>query len=380
MAGRSDQQIGQRDESDEIVEFGARPRLAGGWLPRLLFATLVVAALVIAIDHPSTNRTRQSGYRAQPVSITHVGHRILGISANWDLFGLTSNGLVSIQFARGEITRTVLPPAPTDTSVSLVIGPHQAFIRPLDNAPGYVVPDGQPGRSLTGILSRGGLLLPGPARGEEWFIGASQQITLIGPTGIAAGRPFAAVHAQYPAQSAFSDGRGDVVLFNNSGTQYDATPTGLRPIGVLLIGVGPTNWLGLGCQQGQCRNVVVDATTGASRTLPGAALNVVSWPWPAEPGVVSPDGALAVVVVTRGDLGMALDLVNLRTGRTTTIPVPIGMSSDSRDLAWSPDSRWLFALDGSRQLVAVRASDGTVHSLGVRLPALSQIAMRGAPS
>jgi hypothetical protein len=95
---------------------------------------------------------------------------------------------------------------------------------------------------------------------------------------------------------------------------------------------------------------------------------------------VSPDGALAVVVVTRGDLGMALDMVNLRTGRTKTIPVPIGMSSDSRDLAWSPDSQWLFALDGNGQLLAVRTSDGTVHSLGIRLPGLSQIAMRGAPA
>jgi hypothetical protein len=231
---------------------------------------------------------------------------------------------------------------------------------------------------LTGILSRGGLLLPGPGPGEEWFVGANQQITLIGPAGIATGRPFATVSAQYPAQSAFSDGRGGVVLFNNSGAQYDATLTGLRLIGVLLVGVGPTNWLGLSCQHGQCRNVVVDATTGASRTLAGAALNVVSWPWPAEPGVVSPDGALAVVVVTRGDLGMALDMVNLRTGRTKMIPVPIGMSSDSRDLAWSPDSQWLFALDSNGQLVAVRASDGSVHGLGVRLPALSQIVMRAA--
>jgi hypothetical protein len=383
VAGRSDPRPDQHGDPEEIVEFGAARRPFGGRLPRLLLTALVAATLVFVLYRPGTHQPNHSAKRTlspPPVSIARVGHRILGISATWDLFGLTSNGLVSIQFGRAQITRTVLPPTPGDASVSLVLGPRQAYIRPLDNAPGYVVPDGLPGRSLTGILSRGGLLLPGPAPGEEWYISNSEQITLVGPAGTASGPPFAAVAAQYPGQSAMADGRGYVVLFNSSGVEYDATPTGLRPVGALLVAVGPKNWLGLGCQQGQCRNVVVNAKTGVRRTLPGAALNVVSWPWPAEPGVASPDGSLAVVIVTRGALGMALDLVNLSTGRTTTLPVPVGMSSDSRALAWSPDSRWLFVLTGTGRLVAVRVSDGTVHSLGVGLPALSQIAMRGTSS
>jgi hypothetical protein len=80
--------------------------------------------------------------------------------------------------------------------------------------------------------------------------------------------------------------------------------------------------------------------------------------------------------VTSGIQRSVLDLVNLNTGRTTTLPVPVNASSDSQALAWSPDSRWLFALAANGKLVAIRVSDGTVHSLGVRLPALSQIAMR----
>jgi len=71
-----------------------------------------------------------------------------------------------------------------------------------------------------------------------------------------------------------------------------------------------------------------------------------------------------------------LGMVNLNTGRTTTMPVPVDESSDSQALAWSPDSRWLFALAANGKLVAIRVSDGTMHSLGVRLPVLSQIAMR----
>jgi hypothetical protein len=357
----------------EVVEFGSPRRPGKGWVSRLLLAAIVVVALVFVLYHPSKHHAPPP----PPVSVTSVGHRILGISANWELFGLSSSGLVSVQFSRGQITRTVLPPALGDAPVSFIVGPKQAIIRPLDNVPGYVVPDGLPARPLTGILASGGQLLPGPAADEEWYIGGNQDITLIGPQGAATGLRLAALSRQYPVQSATSDGRGYVVLFNSSGRQYDATPASLRAVGALLVAVGPRNWLGLSCQQGQCRNVVVDAVTGTRRTLPGAGLNVVTWPWPDEPGVVAPDGSYAAVTVASGAQGAALDLVNLSTGRTTTLPVPIGAVSDSTTLAWSPDSRWLFALAGNGEIVAIRASDASVHSLGVRLPPFSQIAMRG---
>lgn len=338
MAG-SDPGAFQPGADEEIVEFGAARRPLRAWLPRLLLATLVVTALVFVVYHPSEHRAKHNATTLPNVSVTRVDHRILGISADWDLFGLSSDSLVSIQFARGQITRTVLPPALRDAPVSLVVGPHQVVIRPLYNVPGYMVPTGQRGRSLAGSLARGGQLLPGPAPAEEWHIVDGQQIT-----------------------------RG-------SGLQSSMTLTGLRPVGVVLVAVGPTNWLGLTCQPGHCHNVVVNATSGARRMLPGAAPNVVTFP--TEPGVVSPDGALAAVTVTNGAQQSVLELVNLSTGRTTTMPVPVSMLSDSRTLAWSPDSRWLFALAASGQLVAVRPNDGSIHALGVRLPALSQIAMRG---
>lgn len=324
---------------EEIVVFGAGWRARRPWLGRLLLAGLVIAALVFVVDHPSEHRAKHIATTLPTVSVTRLDHRILGISADWELFGLSTDSLVSIQFARGQITRTVLSPALRDAPVSLVVGPHQVVVTPLFGVQGYLVPTGQAGRSLSSSLARGGLLLPGPAPAEEWYIGDGQQIT------------------------------------HSSGRQYSTTPTGPRPAGVLLMAVGPTNWLGLTCQQGHCRNVVVNATTGARRTLPGAALNVVTWP--TEPGVVSPDGSLAAVIVTSGVQRSALDLVNLSTGRTTTMPVSVSISSDSHALAWSPDSRWLFALAASGHLVAVRAGDGSVHTLGVRLPALRQIAMRG---
>jgi hypothetical protein len=322
----------------EIVVFGAERRPRRPWLGRLLLAGLVIAALVFVVDHPSGQRAEHTATKPPTVSVTRFDLSILGISADWELFGLSTDSLVSIQFARGQITRTFLSPALRAAPVSLIVGPHQVVVTPLYGVQGYVVPTGQAGRSLSSSLARGGRLLPGPATAEEWHIGVGQQVT------------------------------------RSSGRQYSTTPSDPRPAGVLLVAVGPTNWLGLTCEQGHCRNVVVNTTTGARRTLPGAALNVVTWP--TEPGIVSPDGSLAAVIVTSGVQRSVLDLVNVNTGRTTTMPVPIDESSDSQALAWSPDSRWLFALAASGKLVAIRVSDGTVHSIGVRLPVLSQIAMR----
>ena len=155
------------------------------------------------------------------------------------------------------------------------------IVRPLDNVPGYVVPDGQPGLPLTGTLASGGQLLPGPGQDEEWFINSDQGIALVGPNGALAGLRFAALSRQYPVESATSDGRGYVVVFTAACRQYDATPGALRPIGALLVAVGPRNWLGLSCHRHGCRTVVIDVATGARRTLPSATLDIVTWPWPA---------------------------------------------------------------------------------------------------
>lgn len=283
------------------MQFGSPRRRHSDWLPRLLLAIVVGAALVAVIFRPTNRPAKHPAASASPVSITRVGHRILGITAGYELFGLTSDSLVSIQFARGQITRTVLPPALRDAPVSFVVGPHEVIIRPLEDVPGYVLPEGQRSRSLSGSLARDGQLLPGPNPVEEWYIGKDQQVMLGGPVGSVTGLPSAAPTWQFPAPSA----------------------------------------------------------------SPGRA------------AVVSPDGALAVVATASGAQPALLDLVNLRTGRSTTIPVLVGPSPDAQTIAWSPDSRWLFLLAGDGELIAVRASDARACPLGVSLPAFSQIAMRG---
>ncbi len=45
-------------------------------------------------------------------------------------------------------------------------------------------------------------------------------------------------------------------------------------------------------------------------------------------------------------------------------------------MAWSPDSRWLFVAAADGKLLAVNARTGQAKSLGVTLPAVSQVAIR----
>jgi hypothetical protein len=358
---------------DEVLEFGRPRRIGRRWLSRLVLAALVIAAAVVVFYHPP----KQHAAPPQLVSVTNVGHPILGVRAGWQLFGLTTtNSVVSVEFGRGQITRTVLPQAEGNGPVSFIVGPHDAIVRPLDNVPGYVIRDGLPPRPLTGILAHGGLLLPGPSASDEWLV-SNDAITLVGPAGQATAVHLALPVQHWPLGTAMADGRGEVLMFNDAGVLYDTSPRLVRRIGVLLAAIGPRIWLGLNCERTSCHNMAIDTMTDARRMLPGPPLDIVSWPWPAAPGVVAPDGSVAAVTAAYGASGVALDLVNLSTGVVTTAPAPIAQDSSSRTLAWSPDSRWLFVITANGGLVAVNPRDGTVHSLGARLPGLSQIAMRG---
>lgn len=340
-----------------------------------MLACLVAAAVVIVV-------VRSGSHRPPPppaVTVTDVGHQILGVRSGWELVGLDRSGLVAIQFASGQVTRTRLPPPEGNGLVSLIVEPHQVIVRPLDNVPGYLVPDGQPARLLTGTLAQGGLLLPGPGRDEVWDVREGHPISLLGPKGTSLPTRLAAMPRQFPPQSGMADGRGGVLLFDDTGQQYDTGPRLLRPVGALLLAVGPRNWLAVSCDQHgrDCRNVVVAASTGVLRALPGPALPVINWPWPDQPGAVAPDGSAAAVFVAGQDGNVRLELVNLATGAVTPVAAEVPPSSSSQTVAWSPDSRWLFVLTTGGRLAAVSPT-GRVHAVGLGLSGLSQIVTRPA--
>jgi hypothetical protein len=375
-SGRDDSHREQSGQAD-VVAFGSPRQPRFRWLSRLALAGVVAASVILAVA--------RSGGHHQPspppaIAVTDIGHAILGVRSGWQLVALGQRALVSVQFATGRITHTALPPLQSDGPVSLIVESHRVIVRPLDNVPGYLVPDGQPARSLGGILANGALLLPGPRPDEVWDLRPAQPISLVGPEGTLLPARLAAMSRRFPPQSAMADGRGGVLLFDDTGRQYDTGPGLLRPVGPLLLAVGPRAWLAVACNQdgSSCQNVVIAAGTGAARALPGAAVSLVSWQWPGHPGAVAPNGSTAALFDEGRDGTAALELVNLATGAVRPVAVNVLPSSSSQTMAWSPDSRWLFVLTAGGRLAAVSPATGRVQELGLGLTGLIQVAIRPA--
>jgi hypothetical protein len=335
---------------------------------------MLIAATVIAVRH--SGKTHPPVQR--PVGVTEFGNPLLGIRQGWELLGLASDSVVTIQFAERRIIQTALPPPEGSGPVSFIVGPSSAIVRPLDDVPGYLVPEGQPAQPLTGILARGALLLPGPHPGQEWDTASRpNSLVLVGADGRPTKTRITLPNASWPSEAAMSDGRGDVLVASDStGRQYDAGPHWLRPVGILLTAVGPSRWLGMTCVAGNCRNVVLNPVTGSQRKLPGPPVRLRTWPWPAFPGSVAPDGLTAAVVTDSGSQQVALQQINLVSGAIRPIAVPVDENASSQTMAWSPDSKWLFVLSSSGKLVAVNMRTGKVQSLAIPLPQLSQLTIR----
>jgi hypothetical protein len=325
-----------------------------------------------------------------PMRVTIAGHSLLGVTAGWELFARGPDELLRIQLARGRITQTYVPPLETASpDVAFVIGAHEAVIRPSDQVPGYVVPDGGQAQPLTGLLANGGPLVPGPAGSQAAWVtsgsSTSPALSLVTLTGRRSGPsiPFPLAGPQLAA-TAVPDGRGDVLVTDNSFTVYDAGPGWDRPVPGTVIAVGPTGWLVdvCGVTYSECHYEVVDVSSGTQRALPGPAPPdpyYFSWP---PTGVISPTGSTAAVAENSRNEQLTLHLVDLRTGATRDLGLllaaPDGVlpAGGESSMVWSPDGRWLFVATAGGKLLAVDPLTGRAESLGVSLPAVNQVAIR----
>ena len=306
------------------------------------------------------------------VTVTEVGHRLLGVRAGWELLGYGPDRAVRVQLARGRVTQTVVPGLGSTGPFSFVAGPGHVIIRPWDVEPGYLVTDGRPARPLPSVLGQGGQTLPGPRPGEVWVQTRPRTLTLIrldgGRTGVSMLLPAGGWWLATP------NGRG-AVLLSGAGEIYDVWPGGSRRIGGMLAAVGPTRWLTVTCNRPhRCADVVIDPATGTQRQLGGPPVASVS---ASSPGVITPDGTTAAVFRVTAGGQVTLHLVNLASGADQRIAVPLSQGvARPGTLAWSPDGRWLFVITGQGRLAAVNARTRQTEGLGVRLPWLSQIAIR----
>lgn len=388
---------GSGRDADDVLEFGRGRSAQGGWRTRALLAGLGLATAVIVAVHAFGHHPRPRATIPAPPLAAHalrvlvIGRRLLGETGRWQLFARGPDDLLRIQFAQGRITWTYVPPLGTASpAIALVTGPHEAVIRSADLVPGYIVPDDGQARVLTGPLAGSGPLIQGPPGTQAAWVSsgspASPALSLITLTGQRSGQVirFPPGGPQLPATSA-SDGRGDVLVITGSFAVYDAGPGWDRRLPGAIIAVGPAGWLTVTCdaRYRRCRNEVIDAAGGSRRILPGlAGAEPYYFAWPPT-GVIAPDGDAAAVAESGSGGTLTVHLINLRTGVTTDLDVRIGApggdqspDGDQQSMAWSPDSRWLFVAAAGGHLVAINATTDRAESLGVRLPAVDEVAVR----
>jgi hypothetical protein len=372
--------------------FAGRP-----WGPRALLACLVLAtAVTVAVRGAGHQAPAIRGPAPPPaLRVTTLGHPLLGVTADWELFARGPDDLLRIELAQGRIIQTYVPSLETASpDVAFVVGAHEAVIRPADFVPGYVVADNVQALPLTGLLADGGPMVPGPAGSQgAWVTSgspASPALSLVTLSGRRSGPAikFQSGGPQLPA-TAVSDGRGDVLVTDERFGVYDTGPGWDRPVPGAVVAVGPGDWLVDRCdpQYRHCRNEVVDATTGSRRVLPGPATEGAPYyllPWPPT-GVISPDGSSAAVAENGSGGRLTVHLIDLRTGATRDLNVllhapggdlPFAADAPEQSMAWSPDGRWLFVAASGGKLVAVDPRTGRQESLGVSLPAVDQVAIR----
>jgi hypothetical protein len=385
-----------RDDGVEFLEVG-RPRAQPGpdqtalrrprWPVLLVLAVLAVAAIAALHHHDSkpiatAPRPAPSLPTAAPatpatpaVTVKELGHPLLGVTSGWELFGRGPGVVVRIQLALGRVTQTSVPDLLSSGGVSFVVGTNDAMVRPLDQVPGYVVPDGQPAGQILESITQGqnGPVFPGPRPDEIWAQAPAvtpPAFTLSAFEGLPTG-----VNIRIPSDmsplSATPDGAGYLLLQRQQGL-YDARPDGLHRISTgTLMAVGPTGWLVRECpSKAHCVTALIDRATMAHRVV-GSALD-------SQPGVIAPDGRTAAVFQGGPDSPRIL-LLNLTTGATRPLGLPGAPSEDPGTIVWSPDSRWLLVTNAGGKVHAIDATTREVTDLadaGVAIPPITQLAVR----
>ena len=307
------------------------------------------------------------------VRVTDLGHPLLAVPAEWELFGQGPGVVVRMELGRGRVTRTAVPEVGSSSPIFFVVGQDRAIVHPMDSVPGYVVRDEKPATQLPPVLDQAASALPGP---DPWHLWAETETGTATALSLLTldGRP-AGVQIPIPKDATVqaSDRAGNVLMFGIGG-MYDLRQDGMHRItGGTLLAVGPTRWLTLECDESyRCDSVVIDRATGARRIV-STSLDA----YEQNAGAISPDGRTAALLQPNGIGGSTVHLLDLTTGaeRLTGVTTISDQTLGGRTFVWSPDSRWLFATNGAGQVRAINRAGWSV-TLDVRVGRLEQVALR----
>jgi hypothetical protein len=324
------------------------------------------------VDPPTVSpNARPAGIIAAP-KVLSVGHPLLNVPADWELFAQGLGVVVRIQLALGRITTTPVPSLTSDGPATLLVGSDRVLLPSLDDATGYVVRDGKRAAELPRALQHRYEMLPGPDQRHVWInptTGDTSGLALVNLDGKPTG-----VTIDVPADGSVqgSDGAGYALLTGIGGI-YDARPGSVHRITTgPLVASGPTRWLAVECDDKLfCADVVIDRKTRARHTLAAAVRYI-------EPntGTISPDGRTAALVVpSDGISSSSIQLLDLVTGavRLTDVVPPSSETQLIRRFVWSPDSRWLFTIDAGGRVIVVNRDSGRATRLGAHLVSLTQL-------
>ncbi|WP_051399975.1 VOC family protein [Haloechinothrix halophila] len=345
------------------------------WLALLLVGVLAVAIIMVRqqTGADQAEPAPEPGPTDQDASVVDVGEPVLGVTADWELIARGQNTVSRIEFAEGRVTTTQLPQFDGSGPVSLLTGPDWTIVRPVDDALGYLVSDGQPARMLQGALGGGGQMFPGPGPNQVWVedtdgdSGYLPTFTLYTVAGEHVGPSFYA-----PATGPAASDHAGHVLVHAAGGTYLMRP-GLRgPRRVTtgkVDGVSADHFLVTECdERARCKRVVISRDTGQRRTIERQFVD----PFVRPQYAIAPDGSIAAIRKGQGKLG-EVSITDLATGRERRTGAYIGSG-----LVFSPDSEWLFAIEADGDVVAIDTDTFDVHDVDVPLPETVQLAVRSA--
>jgi hypothetical protein len=116
---------------------------------------------------------------------------------------------------------------------------------------------------------------------------------------------------------------------------------------------------------------LIDRRTGARHPANSEEIDQFS----ASPGVFSPDGVHAAIVLPNRSSPTGLSLRDVPAGLSQPILVPGGVRDGNGAMVWSPDGRWLIVTGDTGHLYAVGVDSG-IRDLGLDLPPVGQLAVR----